>query len=248
MEEDIRLVTREQYIEMLIDASFQDASEMEAGFTFWCEHHVPIWRSQGHDETWIRQRIETAQITRGTHHTLKEQGLTTLEIRDELRKTYAESPELYDLALERERLHPGPLRYRGNTSDFRQRYTLRVMVYETDKLAFEKFCLWNGQAVPSPDTRFFEQPDAVRVVRDLSTVEELELALVMSRYALDLLDASVKLTKDQIALLMKEYGKQLRATFISKHGYRPEDSATPYVPVTIEGPQDHDVYYAKEYS
>ena len=92
------------------------------------------------------------------------------------------------------------------------------------------------------------EPDAVRVVRDLSTVEELELALVMSRYALDLLDASVKLTKDQIALLMKEYGKQLRATFISKHGYRPEDSATPYVPVTIEGPQDHDAYYAKEYS
>ena len=247
MEEDTTLVTREQYIEMLIDASFRDASEMEAGFTFWCEKHVPTWRQQGHDETWIRQRIETAQITRGCHRTLKEQGLTMLEIRDELRKTYADYPELYDLALERERLHPGLLRYRGNTSDFRQRYTLRVMVYETDKLAFEKFCLWNGQPVPSADMLFYEQPDSVRVVRDLSTVEELELALAMSRYVLDLLDVPEKLIKDQIAILMKEHGKQLRATFISEHGYPPEDSATPYVPVTIDGPQDHDAYYAKEY-
>ena len=54
MEEHIRLVTREQCIEMLIDASFQDASEMEASFMYWCEQHVPIWRQQGHDETWIR--------------------------------------------------------------------------------------------------------------------------------------------------------------------------------------------------
>jgi len=46
---------------------------------------------------------------------------------------------------------------------------------------------------------------------------------------------------------MEAHGKQLRATFIAKHGYRPEDSTTPYVPVTIDGPQDHDAYYAKEY-
>ncbi len=58
MEEDATLVTREQYIEMLIDASFWDASEMESGFTSWCEQHVPTWRKQGYDETWIRQRIE----------------------------------------------------------------------------------------------------------------------------------------------------------------------------------------------
>ena len=52
---------------------------------------------------------------------------------------------------------------------------------------------------------------------------------------------------DQIAPLLEAYGKHLRATFIAKHGYPPEDSATPYVPVTIDGPQDHDAYYAKEY-
>jgi hypothetical protein len=248
MEDDATLVTHEQYIEMLIDASFQDASEMEAGFLSWCEQHVPIWREQGYDEQWIRQRVESAQITRRVHRTLKAEGLTMLEIREALRKAYADYPELYDLAIKRERLHLGPLRYRGNTSDLRQRYTLRVMVYEADKLAYEKFCRWSGLPVPSLDIVFFEQPDSIRVVRDLSTVEELELALAMSRYTLRLLEALEKLTNDQISPLMEAYGKQLRATFIAKHGYPPEDSATPYIPVTIDGPQDHDAYYAKEYS
>lgn len=247
MEEDARLVTREQYIEMLIDASFADASEMESGFTSWCERHVPIWRKQGYAEMWIRQRIEMAQITRGLHRELKEQGFTMLGIREELRKMYADHPELYDLAIERERNQPGLLRYRGNTGDLRQRYTLRVMIYETDKLTYEKFCCWSGLPVPGPESVFFEQPDTVRVVRDLSTVEELEAALAMSHYALHLFDAPESLTSDRIASLMKAHGNKLRATFIVKHGYRPEDSATPYVPVTIDGPQAHDVYYAKEY-
>jgi hypothetical protein len=115
MEEDAALVTREQYLEMLVYASCWDASEMKSGFMSWGERHVPTWRKQGYDETWIRQRIETAQIARALHRTLKEQGCTMLEIREELRKTYADRPELYDLARERERLHPGLLRYLGNS-------------------------------------------------------------------------------------------------------------------------------------
>ncbi len=220
---------------------------MESGFLSWCERHVPTWRKLGYDETWIRQRIETAQITRGLHRMLREQGLTMLEIREELRKAYAAHPELYDLARERVLIHPGLLRYRGNTGDLRQRYTLRVLLYDTDKLTYEKFCRWSGLPVPDPESVFFEQPESVRVVRDLSTVEELELALALSRYALHLLDAPESLTKDQLASLMEVQGKQLRATFLARHGYLPEDSTTPYVPVTIEGPQDHDAYYAKEY-
>ncbi len=247
MGDDVTLVTHDQYVEMLIDASFKDAAEIDSGFMGWCEQHVPVWREQGYGEMWVRQRIEMAQITYGLHHELKKQGLTMLGIRDEFRKVYAAHPELYDLAVERERLHPGLLRYRGNTSDLRQRYTLRVLVYETDKLAYEKFCCWSGQPVPSPDSIFFEQPDNVRVVRDLSTVEELEVALAMSRYTLQLLEAPEKVTQEQLSLLLETYGKQLRATFIAEHGYRPEDSITPYVPVTVEGPQDHDAYYAKEY-
>ena len=240
-------MTHEQYIEMLIDASLRDASEMEAGFMSWCERHIPVWCSQGYDETWIRRRIETAQSTRDFHRTLKEVGLTMLQIREEFRKSYAGYPELYKLAKERERLHPGFLRNRGNTSDFRQRYTLRVLLYETEKLAYEKFCTWSGRPKPSPNVPFVEQPDSLRVIRDLSTVEELELMLALSRYMLPLFDVSKNLTTDQIQQLMEEHGKHLRTVFISKYGYRPEDSSTPYVPVTIDGPQDHDVYYAKEY-
>jgi len=247
MEENARLMTREQYVEMLIDASFRDASEMETGFLSWCERHVPTWHQQGYHETWIRQRIEMAQVTRGLHRTLKQQGLTMLEMREELRKTYINAPELYELARERERLHPGLLRYYGNTGDLRQRYTLRVLIYETEKLAYEQFCRWSGLPVPGPESVFCEQPDAIRVVRDLSTVEELEMALALSQYALHLFDALERLTKGQIALLLEAQGKQLRAIFIDRHGYPPEDSTTPYVPVTIEGPQDHDGYYAREY-
>src|SRR5260370_18256816 len=101
--------------------------------------------------------------------------------------------------------------------------------------------------VPSPESVFFKQRDQVGVGGELSTVEELELMLAMSRYALQLFAAPENLTTDQLAPLMEAHGKQLRATFIAKHGYRPEDSTTPYVPVTIDGPQDHDAYYAKEY-
>ena len=86
MGDDVTLVTREQYVEMLIDASFKDAAKIESGFMGWCEQHVPVWREQGYGETWVRQRIEMAQITCGLHRELKEQGLTMLEIRDEFRK------------------------------------------------------------------------------------------------------------------------------------------------------------------
>lgn len=237
------LVTRDQFIDMLIDASFRDATEIEAGFVDWCKRHVPTWREQGRDETWIRQRIATAQNSRQTHRTLREQGLTMLEIRDALRLAYSDHPELYDLAMARERIQPGLLRYRGNTSDLRQRYTLRVLLYETDKLAYEKWCLWVGQPIGD----FVEQSDSIRVIRDLSTVEELEMGLALSQFLLQIFDEPEKLTNDQIAQRMEAHGKQLRETFITKYGYAPEESATPYVPVTVNGPQDHEAYYAKEY-
>lgn len=247
MEEETTLVTRKQYIEMLIEESLREASEMEAGFMSWSEHHVPMWLSQGHGENWVRQRIETAQSTRRLHRTFKEQGMTMLEICEELRDIYTDTPELYDLAVERERRQPGSLRYRGNTSDLRQRYTLRVLIYETDRLAYEKFCSSRGLPAPNPNVPFLEQPDSIRVVRDLSTVEELEMMLAMSRYALNLFNASENLTNDQIASLMQTHGQHLRAIFFSTYNYQPEDSTTPYIPVTIDGPQDHEIYYAKEY-
>jgi hypothetical protein len=71
--------------------------------------------------------------------------------------------------------------------------------------------------------------------------------LVMSQYTLPLFEAPQRPDKEQIAALLEVRGQELRAAFIARYGYRPEDSATPYVPVTIDGPQDHDSYYAKEY-
>ena len=73
------------------------------------------------------------------------------------------------------------------------------------------------------------------------------MMLAMSRYTLQRFDRLEKCMKGQIASRMEAYGKQLRAAFIAKYGYKPEDSAIPYIPVTIDGPQDHDVYSAKEY-
>ena len=51
MEEDVPPATPEQYIEMLVNASCWDVSEMESGFLSWCQRHVPTWRQQGYDET-----------------------------------------------------------------------------------------------------------------------------------------------------------------------------------------------------
>jgi hypothetical protein len=63
MGDDVTLVTRDQYVEMLIDASLKDAAEIDSGFMGWCERHVPVWREQGYGEMWVRQRIEMEQIT-----------------------------------------------------------------------------------------------------------------------------------------------------------------------------------------
>src|SRR5487761_376715 len=93
MGEDALLVTRKQYVEMLIDASFRDAAGIEKGLLAWSEQHAPTWRAQGYDEVWIRQRIEMAQTTRSLHRTLKQQGRTMLEIREELRSMYEDCPE-----------------------------------------------------------------------------------------------------------------------------------------------------------
>lgn len=59
--------------------------------------------------------LDTLFSTRGLHRTLKQQSWTLLEIREELRKMYEDVPDRKVLAIARERLHPGLLRYRGNT-------------------------------------------------------------------------------------------------------------------------------------
>ncbi len=240
-----QVVPREQYIEMLVDSSLQEAEDMEMGFAAWCDKHVPTWRKMGRDEMWIRLRVQNAQSTRKLHQTMTERGFTYEERRQALREMYEDASELYDLALEREsqQEEPGFILTNGNTSDLIQRYTLRVMVYEADKLAFAKHCTW---ADLPPDTPFHED-DHLRVIRDLSTVEELELGLALARHLIRCYESPVKLNSDQMAQEAENYGRKLREEFIAKYGYKPEESSTPYIPVTIDGPQDHREYYAREY-
>lgn len=47
MKDDMPFMTREQYIDLLIDASFREAAELKSGFMDWCEQHGTIlldWR------------------------------------------------------------------------------------------------------------------------------------------------------------------------------------------------------------
>jgi hypothetical protein len=240
-----QVVPREQYVEMLVDTSLQEAEDLEMGFAAWCDRHVPTWHKMGRDETWIRRRIQSAQSTRKLHETMTERGYTYEQRRQVLREMYEDASELYDLALERERQQPEPgfILTNGNTHDLVQRYTLRVMLYEADKLAFARHCIW---ADLPPETPFHED-DHLRVVRDLSTVEELELGLALARHLIRCYESPVKLTSEQMAQGAEDYGRKLRAEFIAKYGYTPEESSTPYIPITVDGPQDHREYYAREY-
>src|SRR5215475_9410876 len=96
-----QVVPREQYVEMLIDSSLQEAEDMEMGFAAWCDKHVPTWHKMGRDETWIRRRIQSAQATRKLHQAMTDRDYTYEQRRQALRETYENASELYDLAMER---------------------------------------------------------------------------------------------------------------------------------------------------
>jgi hypothetical protein len=143
----------------------------------------------------------------------------------------------YDLILERERDNPHISIIRGDTDDLMQRYTLRVMVFEADKANYERFCRRAGLPVEE-----FQENDSIRYIRDFSTVEELELALAMAQHLGRYLDTPEPTTSAEIGGSMQAYGRALRAVFIERHGYKPEESTTPRIPVTINGPVDPDDY------
>ncbi len=234
---DEKRISREAYVELLAEASLREADEMELGFGAWCESHVPAWRQMGRDETWIRQRIESAQSTRKLHEAMKARGLTREQRRQSLRELYAQMPELYDLMIEREQADGDVTMIRGTIDDVLQRYTLRILVYEADKANYARFCRWAGR----PAKEFHETAEQ-RVIRDLSTCEELELALAMARHLAECLDAPIRMSALAIEQSTEVFGARLRAAFIERYGYKPEQSTTPPIPVTIDGPIDPDLY------
>ena len=230
-------ISREEYVEMLTDSSLKEADEMGEGFGEWVQRHAPQWHEQGRDETWIRQRIASAQSNFQLHKVMREKGMTREQRRIFIRQMYTDMPEMYDMMIARERAEPHVSIIRGTTEDVLQRYTLRVLVYEADKASFVAFQRWAGLP-PSP----FVEGSTKQHIRDLSTVEELNMALLLAQYIQACCEIRPKLTKAQINARMDQRGKELRAEFIARYGYKPEESTTPRIPVTIDGAVDPDEY------
>jgi hypothetical protein len=235
-----RLITREEYVEHLVEASMQDADEMEEGFGAWSKTHVPRWHELGHDESWIRQRVESAQTTRKLHDTMKARGFTRAQRREFLRAMYTDIPELYDMMIARERSDPHISIIYGTTDDLQQRYVLRMLLYNADKANYARHCRWAGL----PESEYVEDPTQA-FIRDLSTVEELEVALQMAYRLSMLYDAPTTFSREEMGAQMEAAGRELRAQFIAQHGYPPEKSTTPRIPVTPDGPADPEEYHAR---
>lgn len=244
-----RQITLAEYVDVLIDASMDEAKEFEGGFLAWCKGHVATWKRMGRDETWIRERIASAQSTRRLHHELIRAGYTEEQRRQLVREAYATSaPALYQLMLERERTDPsGPhvsVIY-GTADDILQRYVLRQLVFEADRANYVRYWRWQGlvdeELLAAHAAAFRESPDD-EFIRDLSTVEELTLALQMAQRTRELLEGPQALSPSDLESALHQAGKELRAKFVSTYGYNPEQSTTPRVAVTREGPEDANRY------
>lgn len=81
-----------------------------------------------------------------------------------------------------------------------------MLLYETDKLAYEQLRRLHGLPVPDPEKAFVEQENT-RVIRDLSNVEELELLLAMSKSMLHPFTTSTQLADEKLASLIKAEGE-----------------------------------------
>lgn len=231
-------ISRDAYIDQLIESSMREAKEMEAGFAAWSAQHVPTWRELGRDETWIRLRVASAQSTRTLHRTMQARGFTNAERRLELRRIYEGLPDMYDLMVERTGQSATPPPVHG-TMDLHLRAALRILVHDADEAAYVAYCRWAG-VPPLP----FEEQTTIREIRDFSSVEELEMALLLAQHMQTVFQTDPPLTRDQIAQVLEAYGAELRVGFIARFGYPPEQTTTPRVPVTIDGPVDRDDYFA----
>jgi hypothetical protein len=53
-----------------------------------------------------------------------------------------------------------------------------------------------------------------------------------------------RLSRDALEKAFATWGQAARQDFLQKHGFLPEEATTPFTPVTVDGPLDHDEYYA----
>jgi hypothetical protein len=238
-----RTPSRREYIELLVDAALQDADEMKLGILEWSALHRDVWLEQGRDETWIRLRIESATRWASLIKDLQAERLTPGQIRKAIRQGYEQmaqiEPDLYRLMLQRTgQTEPDPT-IRGTIYNLPQRYALRVLVFHTNEQSYRAFCQWK-QLEPSG----YEEGRSERIVYDLSTVEELDYQLSMAQFMITCFEERPRLSNQEISQRISTWGKQARHQFIVTYGYAPEQSTTPFIPVTLDGPQDHDDYMA----
>ncbi len=128
----------------------------------------------------------------------------------------------------------------NGTHDITQRQTLRIEAFDTAYEARVAYDEWADKPI-TPKAEFTED-DAMQGICDMSTVEELADVIKRNRYLKVLCATRPKLAPAVIMAKMQAYGEQLRAHFIEQYGYPPEQSTTPTIAVTIDGPMDMDTY------
>jgi hypothetical protein len=243
-----RQVTRAEYIELLVDEALAEARELEDGFLNWCKQQVPVWKSMGREETWIRERIAKAQQTRRLRQELIAAGYSEEERRQVVRKAYNAFPQLYELMLEREANDPEGPRVSviyGTTDDLLTRYVLRQLVSAADRANYVLFGRWQGvsdtEQLAERAATFAESPDD-EFIRDLSTIEELRLLLRLAQGVHGVLEQAEGKSFGELESAFHRVGQEARSWFVATYGYAPEQSTTPRVPITLNGPEDGEVH------
>jgi len=146
-----------------------------------------------------------------------------------------EGLDLYNLMLQRIDQTEPP--HHGTTDDIVQRQALRIMVANAEVAVMQAYCAW-AESLDPPNTH------ATQSTYDLSGVEELELHLGMLRYQQQCFAQRPRLSSEALETEFYTWGQAARQEFFHKHGFLPEEATTPFIPVTVEGPVDHDVFYA----
>src|SRR5262249_52153925 len=166
-------------------------------------------------------------------------GATPGQVRKQLRtmyqQTHVEAVNLYQLMLERTgQAEPA---HHGITDDLVQRHALRIMVATAEDALTQAYCAW-AKSTQAPDTHMTQSICA------LSGLEALELHLGMLRYQRACYTQRPRLSGDALATAFFAWGQSARQDVLREHGFLPEEATTPFTPVTVEGPADHDEYYA----
>ena len=231
--------TRIEYFEQLVDECLRDYASMQRGFIEWAEEHVPRWQALGMREEQRRLRIDVARNSYVLCQQLEAEGATRGQIRKRLRMRYedarTEGLDLYNLMLQRIDQTEPP--HHGTTDDIVQRQALRIMVANAEVAVMQAYCAW-AESLDPPNTH------ATQSTYDLSGVEELELHLGMLRYQQQCFAQRPRLSSEALETEFYTWGQAARQEFFHKHGFLPEEATTPFIPVTVEGPVDHDVFYA----